>query len=297
LKRDWARAIGIGGALLVIISVAWEYARMQPDNNYLANPWAYRGYESIHGTVFATIGLVLLIAVLLVASKASQTLRNSLTIVAAMVIAGWLIALAFAGGEDVTVAGDSIVAFLLAVAIGIGIAFGATRYAEARSLDAVANALSGATGTLIKIAVIFVVTVLLGLIIGDQTTVPAHVGILIIMVVLGVAMSLMKTPSMAANRMLIASTLVAGTAIGFSAAALRSTLIRFQAETEPFIPGQYRDTQVTWGYFLANIGIVLVFIGAVMLWARRRDIVQSQQRAAKQREAAEASARELAAAR
>ncbi len=297
MKRDWARAIGIGGALVVVISIVWEFARMQPDNNYLANPWAHRGYESVHGTIFATIGLVLLVAVLLVASKASQSLWNSLAIVAAMIIAGWLIALVFAGGEDVTVASDSIVAFLLAVAIGIGIAFGATRYAEARSLDAVANTLGGATGTLIKMAIIFVVTILLGLIIGDEMTVPAHVGILIIMVLLGVVTSLMKTPSMAANRMLIASALVAGTAIGFSGAAIRSTLIRLQSETDPFIPGQYRDTQVTWGYFLANIGVILVFIGAVMLWARRRDIVQSQQRAAKQREAAEASARELAAAR
>jgi hypothetical protein len=297
LKRDWARVISIGGALVVIMSVAWEYARMKPDNKYLVLPWAYRGYESIHGTVFVVIGAALLICVLLVASKASQKLRNSIAIVAGMVVAGWLIAIVFASGEDVTVASDSIVAFLLAVAIGIGITFGATRLAESRSLDAVANVLSGATGALVKVVVIFLFTIVLGLLIGDELTIPAHIGILVVMLVLGTLMSLMRTPSMAANRMLLASTLVAGTAIGFSGAAIRSTLTRFQSETEPFIASEYRDTQVTWGYFLANIGVILVFAGAVMLWARRRDIVQSQQRAAKQREAADASARELAAAK
>jgi len=296
LKRDWARVIGTGGALLVILSIAWEYARMKPDNKYLVLPWAFRGYESIHGTVFLVIGAALLISVLLVASNASQRLGNSIAIVAGMVVAGWLIAIVFASGEDVTVASDSIVAFLLAVAIGIGIAFGATRLAESRSLESVANVLKGVTGALIKVVIIFLATVVLGLLIGDESTVPAHIGILIVMLLLGTLMSLMKTPQMAANRMLLASTLVAGTAIGFSGAAIRSTLTRFQSETEPFIAGEYRDTQVTWGYFLANIGVILVFAGAVMLWARRRDIVQSQQRAAKQREAAEASAKELAAA-
>ena len=296
MKRDWARVIGTGGALLVILSIAWEYARMKPDNKYLVLPWAFRGYESIHGTVFLVIGAALLISVLLVASNASQRLGNSIAIVAGMVVAGWLIAIVFASGEDVTVASDSIVAFLLAVAIGIGIAFGATRLAESRSLESVANVLKGVTGALIKVVIIFLATVVLGLLIGDESTVPAHIGILIVMLLLGTLMSLMKTPQMAANRMLLASTLVAGTAIGFSGAAIRSTLTRFQSETEPFIAGEYRDTQVTWGYFLANIGVILVFAGAVMLWARRRDIVQSQQRAAKQREAAEASAKELAAA-
>ncbi len=280
----------------MIQSIAWEYARMKPDNNYLATPWAYRGYESIHGTVSAVIGGALLLAVIIVASKASQDFRNSIATVAGMVAAGWLIALAFAGGEDFTLTGDSIVAFLIAAAVGFGVRLGATRLAEWRSLEAISNALSGATGAVITIGAIFAATVLLGIVIGDEKSMPAHVGVLLVLVMLGTLMSLMRTPSMAANRMLMASTVVAGTAIGFSGAAIRSTLIRFQAETEPFIPGQYRDTQVTWGYFLANIGIAAVFVGAVMLWARRRDIVQNQMRAAKQREAAEASAKELAAA-
>jgi fatty-acid desaturase len=146
LKRDWARVIGIGGALVVIQSIAWEFARMKPDNKYFVEPWAYRGYESIHGTVFAVIGFALLVAVVLVASKASQALRNSISIVALMVVAAWLITLVFASGEDFTLTGDSIVAFLLAAALGFAVGLGARRYAEHRSYDAAASALKGATG-------------------------------------------------------------------------------------------------------------------------------------------------------
>ena len=40
-------------------------------------------------------------------------------------------------------------------------------------------------------------------------------------------------------------------------------------------------------------GITVLFVGAVALWAKRRDIVAAIQRARKQREAAEKSAREI----
>jgi len=282
---------------VIIQTVLWEYVRMKPDNSYFIDPWTFRGYESVHGTVFAVIGIALLGAIFLVSAKASQAPRNSLAVVGGIAVASWLIAIVFASGEDFTLTGDSITAFLLAVLIGIILVLLASRLAERGGERAgMVKALQGATGVVITIVAIFLLTLLLGAIIGESVTIAAHLGILILMILLGLLMSLMKTPSMAANRMLMVATIVAGTAIGFSGAAVRSTLVRFQSETEPFIPGQYRDTQVTWGYFLANIGVVLVFIGAVMLWARRRDIVQSQARAAKQMAAAEESARELAAA-
>ena len=54
---------------------------------------------------------------------------------------------------------------------------------------------------------------------------------------------------------------------------------------------------MTWGWFLANIGVALVFIGAVSLWGRRRDALQAAARIAAQRAAAEESAAEIAEAR
>ncbi len=299
VKRDWARLIAVIGALIVVQSVLWECVRMKPTNNYFIEPWSYRGFESVHGVVVAVIGIALLATVLVVAGNFNTTSQNSIILVGAMVVVGWLIALVFTGGEDVTVDGSSIVGFLLSAGIAMTIQHSVRRMVESGRMsggERLLKLLSGATGSLILVITIFVVSFVLGLILGDETTIPAHLAVLIVLLVMGVLMSVMKTASMSANRMLLAMAVVAGSAIGFSGAAMRSTLTRFQLETEPFIPGEYRDTQVTWGYFLANIGVALVFIGAVMLWARRRDIVAAQQRAAKQREAAEESARELAAA-
>jgi len=92
--------------------------------------------------------------------------------------------------------------------------------------------------------------------------------------------------------MLIFSISIGGAAIGLSAAAIREHLIGEQL-TLTGITGQYKDTQITSGYFIALAGILLAFVGAVSLWAKRRDIISNEQRAEKQRAAAEASAAEI----
>lgn len=296
LKRDWARLLTIGGAIMVMQSLFWEYARMKPDNNYLVTPWSARGMDSIHGVVFLTIGAALLVAGLVVASNFTKEPRNALTVVGGIAFAAVALTVVFAGGEEVTV-GSGLGGIVLGLGVGFALYLGLQRAVERRSgaESAAADALRGGTGSLVLIVSLVVGSLLVSIIFGDGTTMAAALGMLIVMGVLGAITSLMKQPAMAANRMLMASSIVAGTVIGLSGAAIRSTLVRLQAEGGN-IPGQYRDTQVTWGYFLANIGVVLFFIGAVMLWARRRDIVQAEQRAAKQRAAAEASAAELAAA-
>lgn len=299
MKRDWARVLAVGGSLVVIQSVFWEYARMRPDYRFLVEPWAIRGFDSIHGVVFATIGVGLLAAVLPVAARLSTTSRNSVLIVAGMVVAAFIITLIFARDEDVSLSGDSIGAIVFGVGLGLTLHLAVVRLAESGRLgEAPRRTLAGATGGLIMLAVVIFVVLLMRVVLGTETTMGTPFAVLLLMTVIGVAMALLRPHSMASHRMLMAATVIGGTVIGLSAAAIRSTLVRIQAETGPlFASGQYRDTQVTWGYFLANIGVVLTFAGAVMMWARRRDIVQSQQRAARQRQAAEESAQELAAAR
>jgi hypothetical protein len=100
---------------------------------------------------------------------------------------------------------------------------------------------------------------------------------------------------LAANRMLIFSTVGGGGAIALSAAAARSNLITAQLELDG-IAGKFQDSQITSGWFVALFGILVAFVGAVSLWARRRDIIINQQRAERQRVAAEASAAEIQAA-
>jgi hypothetical protein len=104
-----------------------------------------------------------------------------------------------------------------------------------------------------------------------------------------------KPSELAANRMLIFSTLAGGATIALSAAAARINLLGDQLALDGIV-GQYKDTQVTSGYFVALFGILVAFVGAVSLWAKRRDIIINQQRAEKQRAAAEASAAEIQAA-
>jgi hypothetical protein len=108
--------------------------------------------------------------------------------------------------------------------------------------------------------------------------------------------------------MLIYATILGAAAVGFVGGAMRSTLIQVQTETFEagveagldadllFTPGRYQDTQITSGYFLANIGMLLIFIGAVTLWAKRRDHILNVQRADRQRMAAQMSAEEIQAA-
>ncbi len=296
MKRDWARLLTLGGAIMVMQSLFWEYARMKPDNNYLVNPWSTRGLDSIHGVVFAVIGAALLVAGLVIGSKFTRDPRNSLIVVAGVVVAAVLFTVVFAGGETATV-GGGLGGIVLGLLIGYTIYVAAQRVTERQygAGSSQARLLKGGTGTLLLLVALGIGTVLSNAIFGDGREFAAPVAVLILMALIGALVSLMREVAMAANRMLIATTIVAGTAIGLSGAAVRSTLVRLQAEGGN-IPGQYRDTQVTWGYFLANIGVVVFFMGAVMLWARRRDVVQAQQRAAKQRAAAEASAAELAAA-
>ncbi|MGI9667532.1 MAG: hypothetical protein ACR2N2_10570, partial [Acidimicrobiia bacterium] len=56
----------------------------------------------------------------------------------------------------------------------------------------------------------------------------------------------------------------------------------------------YKDTQAAGGWWLAGLGATILFVGAVGLWAKRRDVVAAIARARKQREAAETSAKEIA---
>ena len=305
MKRDVARIIAIVGALVVIISVVWESARMQPDNNYFVDPWAIRGFESIHGVVFATIGIALLLAVLAVSSSFIKDARHSIYVVAGIVLATTVITGVFAGDETLQLRSNSIATTALALLLAYTIYRGIGRWAQRESMEnREANGawFKGGRGIIVLIvialATLFIVRLFVTQVLNNSFSLNPAVGMFLLMGLFGVMVSFMNPTIMAASRMMLIAPLVAGTAIGFSAAAIRSTLIRHQAELVTNgvqgIPGQYRDTQVTWGYFLANIGVVLVFIGAVMLWARRRDIVQAQQRAAKQRAAAEESAAELA---
>lgn len=290
VKTYWVRLLGVGGALLTIQSVFWEYARMRPDYQFLVEPWSIRGYDTVHGSIIAAIGVLALVSFLAVVWKAAEQPIYGAAITAFIAAGATAIAAIFGGGDYELTPGFFAIA-VLTVLVGL-VLF--------RLLASVAGSSIVMTNSWLRPLTMLVILAVVGGVInaaigGKQQSLPQWLAIAIVFALMG-ALSLASEPrALAANRMLIFSSILGVAGIALSAGAVRSTLIRFQAEAGG-IPAQYRDAQVTSGHLIAVFGMVLVFFAAVALWARRRDAILTAARAARQREAAEASAAEIRAA-
>ena len=275
----------IAGTVITMASIAWELARMNPATAYVVEPWSMRGYESVHGSITFTIGALLLGAGLLTMWEQSQKPMYSRLIAAAMGLAAVGVA-AIYGVDEKTMGGGALGA-ALALLAGYVIRAAVKPFLP-KSNPTVASAASLATFA-IGAAVVYAA------LLGRESDALPVVWVAIAAVIL-VGLAVTGTPAeLAANRMLIMAVVGGGAAIGMSAAATRYNLLDKQLELDGIV-GQYKDTQITSGYFLALFGILLAFVGAVSLWAKRRDIIINQQRAERQRAAAEASAAEIQAA-
>lgn len=268
---------------------------MNPSYRSLVDPWSIRGFESVHGAIALTIGLGL--AALAAATRWHRSSERNLTIgiVAAAVVFAIVLGFVFDPGEDFGF--SAFLAFVFAFLISmIGMRL-AQRWLM-RDLPAGSKPKTSISFLIWVGGFVVLVAILLPMS-SDDTKLSFPIVVAIVFILLGV-LSLATAPlELAAPRMTIYSSLLAGATIGLGGGAIRSTLIRLQSGAESTIgfPAQFKDTQVTWGYFLANIGILLVFIGAVSIWGRRRDALQAAARIAAQRAAAEQSAAEIEAAR
>jgi hypothetical protein len=281
-------------------SIGWELTRMDPDTGYLVEPWSLRGYETVHGSVIFTIGALIVIAGLATIWERSKEPLLSSSIAALMGLAVIVVTALYAkpvtndAGEvihsvDITISGG--VPGALLTIVGAYVFYAATtRYVAPLLSRVMSGFVAKAVASVGTFAIAAVILYLLAF--GTSLTANPAVWIAIVMVLL-VGLAITARPvQLAANRMLIFSITVGGTAIALSAAAIREHLVGAQLELTG-ITGQYKDTQITSGYFIALAGILLAFIGAVSLWAKRRDIIINEQRAEKQRAAAEASAAEI----
>jgi hypothetical protein len=294
LRRHIFTSIGVIGGLLTATSVLWEYARMNPAYRSLVDPWSIRGFESVHGAIAVAIGLGLAVLAAATKWKRSTEPRIALIIVGTTVVVAAIFAFAFDPGRDFAFDGALAVgnAFLLSMIT--------MRLAQRRLSRHLPFGSKPSTSVSFGVwAASFAIFGALLLAITADVSVGFGVAVTLVFLLMG-GLSLASAPlELAAARIMIYASLVAGAAIGLSGGAIRSTLIRLQSGVESTVgfPAQYKDTQVTWGWFLANIGIGLVFIGAVGLWGRRRDALHDAARLAAQRAAAEASAAEIQAAR
>lgn len=293
MRGNVTRLLSVLGALIVIQSVAWEYARMRPEYQFIVEPWSKRGYEIVHGSVAATLGVLLLGFILLILWSGSMHPGKSPLIAGAMWIAAVAVAVIYAD-EDVTVDPS----LFLSMVFGAFAAYVVVRAVTGSFGERLPAWLrTGGGSFLMWLGGTIVIGLLTQVVAGDDPiSMPAWVAIAVVVGLLAL-MAVGSSPrELAANRMLIMSTIGAWIAVALSAGAIRATLLRLQTENMAGLSGDYRDAQITSGWFLAQLGFLLMFVGSVAMWARRRDIIINRQRAARQRAAAEKSAAEIQAA-
>jgi len=262
---------------------------MHPQTSYLIEPWSLRGFETIHGSVIFTIGALLLVAGLLTTFEFSLNAAYSRGI--ALLMGVGAVGVAAIYGTDDRAMGGGIIGWALAILAGYIL-----RKAVAKVLPNLLPELSATIHSLIGLAVLVVGALVLNLLLfGGERTAKPWVWVAIVAALLAGLAVVGQHAELSANRMLIFTTVGGWLTIALSAAAARVNLLDAQLE-ESLLQGQYKDTQITSGYFIALLGMLIVFVGAVSLWAKRRDVIINRLRAERQREAAEASAAEIQAA-
>jgi len=292
VKKNWTKiAIALGPAI-ILASIAWEYARTNPSYGFLIEPWAIRGYETDHGAVFIALAVLLLIGGLVTSWERALDNKVSAAIAASFVVAATVFAFAFGEREltiSVTTVLNVMLSFLLAASLAMALRslLGGRNRFFTRAWPTFLVAWIGFFG-------LFAVTL-----VGSEIRTQLWPVILVVGLLCGGLSVTIKPVNMAANRMLIFSSVGAWGVILLSAGAIRQSLIDAQLETVQLggatgLSVQYKDTQAAAGWWLAGFGVTVLFVGAVGLWAKRRDIVAAIARARRQRAAAEQSAKEIA---
>lgn len=292
MKKNWTKIAIAMGPVIVIASVVWEYARTNSSFGFLIEPWAMRGYEFDQGQIFVVAAILALIAGVATTWEGATRPAVAASITAFVVIAATVFAAVYGSRTvtvNMTVVANVVLSFIIASSVSLSLRslFGERVRLFKRALPI----------GLVIFAVfigIFHVTIL-----GREATFTTWVVVFIVFLLFGgLALSIQPT-AMSANRMLILVSIALWSLVVFSAGALRETLVQTQATTLQSsgaigVSAQYKDTQAALGWWLAGFGCTLMFIGAVGLWAKRRDIISAIQRARKQRAAAEKSAKEIA---
>jgi hypothetical protein len=291
LKKYWTKIAAAAGPAIIIASAFWEMARMNPDYRFIVQPWALRGTDLTQGTVFMTLGVLLLIVALVTAWEGSLNPAVSAGVVAFVVIAATVVAFVFAD-KDFAFTFSPVSTAMVSMLLAAGVAM-ALRSLLGKKIVFFKRALPlfilawAAIGGLMALTLINV-----------DIEVPTWQTIFVVFLAIGALALAIRPANMGANRMLIVSTVAVWVTIVASAGAMRQALIDAQMafvfpDGTTGLSAAYKDTQAAAGWWLAGLGVTVAFVGAVGLWARRRDLVATIARAKRQRAAAEVSAREI----
>jgi len=292
LKKNWTKIAIALGPVIVIASVAWEYARTNSSYGFLVTPWAMRGYELDQGQIFVVAAILALLAGLATTWEGATRPPVAAAITALVVISATVFVAVYGSRTvtiNLTVVANAVFSFIIAASVSLSL-----RSLLGKRIKLFKRALPVGLVLFVVFLGIFHVTIL-----GREATFTTWIIVLVVFLLFaGLALSIQPT-AMAANRMLILVTVALWSLVVFSAGALREALVQTQAATtQPNglvgVSAQYKDTQAALGWWLAGFGCTVMFVGAVGLWAKRRDIVAAIQRARRQRAAAEESAKEIA---
>ena len=290
IKKNPAQFLLVAGSILIAQSALWEYARMHPDYRFLVEPWAIRGYSTTQGRAIGVMGVGLFILSVIVFTEYKS---DKAWLGPALGVAVWIAAIVIAlvaAPEEV----DVKLGTLAGLAVSLGIAWVALKLAI-NFLSGTIEALSRKPVQYLALIVLFLALFLfiLNPLVVDETL-GLNLAIVVAVLLAGPIILAIGSPprELVANRVLINSVLGVWIVVGTSGGALRSTLLRLQLEQQG-VAAQYKDAQITSGLILAWIGCLLLFVGAVALWARRRDAISAMKRAAQQRAAAVESVAEL----
>ena len=291
MKKNWTKIAIALGPVIIIASVVWEFARTNPDYNFLIEPWAIRGFDTNFGVPYIVLGILLLIGG--IATSWEGTLRDSMSATIAVYFIVAMTGYAFAfGNEELTISVTGTMNIMMSMVLGAALAL-ALRSLLGERVGVFKRALP-----LFVVFFLFFFVMFATLAVGTDITVrPWALVFLLSLLAGGLAVSI-RPINMAANRMLIAASVAGWLVILLSAGAIRQNLVDAQALTEQTggalgVSAPYKDTQAALGWWVAGLGVTILFVGAVGLWAKRRDIVAALARARKQRHAAEISAREI----
>ena len=295
MKKNWTKIALALGPMIMIASVAWEYARMKPDYNFLVQPWSLRGYEMSHGWVILTMGALLLITGILTSWEGTGKPAVSAAVTMLLVVAATGFTAFFTIGTErattdiaIQPVSGMILATLLAASISLSL----------RSLLRDKSVVFKRAFPMFVVLFVAFSLAISATLVGSQLVIQTWVLVLIVFLVMaGLSISI-RPAAVAANRMMIFTTVAVWAVVVLSAGAIRQNLISAQkafiyADGATGISAQYKDVQTAGGWWLAGFGITVAWIGAIGLWAKRRDIVAAMARARRQRVAAEESAQEI----
>lgn len=288
MKRSRSNIAVTLGPVIVMASIVWEYARTNPDYRYLVEPWSLRGYEIDQGWSYFAVGAALLLLGLAVIPRRAVEVSYSATVVGlATVVAAILGSLL--GPDTVIITVSGLMAAVLSLLLWLML----YRTFKSLVLPRALNLDRFSIRTVISLGILVLVSLVITMGFGGGTfSLNPGLAAFLVVGLLGLFALATAPRGLAANRILIYSSLLGGAIITLSGGSLRTSLQEAQMAATG-AAAQYKDVQVGYGWFIALFGIMVLFVGAVALWATRRDVIITRSRAREQRAAAEKSAEEI----